>query len=391
MPQAGKMLLTYKYRIKDSTSRAKLNRMAGTVNFVFNYCNETSVKAIKRDHRWLSGYDLQYLVAGSSKELGLHSQTVQGICREYVSRRKQFRKIKLNWRTAKRHTGWIPFSKAGIELRDDSVKYCNHSLRFWKSRSLPEGSVIKGGSFNSDRRNRWYINLQVEVSDPPKYAGVQPSVGIDLGLKTHMSLSDGKKYEYPRYYRLQEEKLGKAQRAHKKNQVKSISAKIANQRKDWLHKTTTEIVNNYSTIYVGDVSSSKLSKTNMAKSVLDAGWFMAKTFFGYKSQKLGKDFEEIAESWTSRTCSDCGAISDHQGLRGLSVREWVCSSCGSVHDRDINAAKNILRLGHQTLLKESPDFNPGRMSSTFTDEIQAARTYDNYVITNELPNQLNFN
>ena len=355
-------MLTYKYRIKDSNSRTILTRMAGTVNFVFNYCNETSIKAIKRDHRWLSGYDLQYLVAGASKELGLHSQTVQGVCREYVSRRNQFKKVKLNWRTAKRHTGWIPFSKAGIEFHDDSVRYCRHTLRFWKSRSLPEGSVIKGGSFNSDRRGRWYVNIQVETSDSPTYHGTQPPVGIDLGLKTHMSLSDGKKYEYPRYYRLQEEKLGKAQRAHKKNQVKSISAKIANQRKDWVHKATTEIVNNYSTIYVGDVSSSKLAKTKMAKSVLDASWSMAKTFFGYKSIKLGKVFTEVAEAWTSRTCSDCGAIGNHQGLSGLSVREWICSNCGTLHDRDTNAALNILRIGHNTLLKESPDFNPGRMS-----------------------------
>ena len=105
------MILTYKYRIKDSSSRTILNRMSGTVNYVFNYCNETSIKAIKRDHRWLSGYDLQYLVAGSSKELGLHSQTVQGICREYVSRRNQFKKVKLNWRTAKRHKGDLQKSK----------------------------------------------------------------------------------------------------------------------------------------------------------------------------------------------------------------------------------------------------------------------------------------
>ena len=112
------------------------------------------------------------------------------------------------------------------------------------------------------------------------------------------------------------------------------------------------------------------AKTKMAKSVLDASWSMAKTFFGYKSIKLGKVFTEVAEAWTSRTCSDCGAIGNHQGLSGLSVREWICSNCGTLHDRDTNAALNILRIGHNTLLKESPDFNPGRMSSILIFRIE---------------------
>jgi transposase len=329
--------------------------MAVTVNFVFNYCNETSIKAIKRDHRFLSWIDLHALTAGSSKELGIHSQTIQKVCEEYVHRRKQFKKIKLNWRTSKRHTGWIPFRGSGIILSEDTVKYFGNILKFWKSRSLPEGSVIKGGNFNSDRRNRWYVNIQVEVPDPPKYQGTQPPVGIDLGLKIHMSLSDGTKYGYPKYYRLQEEKLGKAQRAHKKNQIKSINAKIANQRKDWLHKKTTDIVNKYGAIYVGDVNSSKLIKTNMSKSVMDSGWFMAKTFFGYKSQKLGKVFEERHETWSSCTCSVCLEETGPRGLSQLGIREWVCSNCGTLHDRDTNAALNILNppSGHRR-----PNGNP---------------------------------
>lgn len=343
------MILTYQYRIKDSISRKILNCMANKVNFVFNYCNETSIKAIRRDHRFLSRFDLHNLVSGSSKELSLHSQTLQVVCQEYTSRRKQFKKVKLNWRTYKRHTGWIPFSKSGIKLNVDNVRYCKHTFKFWKSRSIPENGEIRSGSFNSDRRGRWYVNIQVKLPDSNKYQGTQPPVGIDLGLKTHMTLSDGTKYEYPRYYRFQEEKLRKAQTAHKKNQVKNISAKIANRRKDWLHKVTTRIVKNYSAIFIGNVSSNKLAKTNMAKSIMDSGWFMTKTFFGYKSQKLGKDFEERNESGSSCTCSVCLEKTGPRGLSQLGVREWKCSKCGTLHDRDTNAALNILRFPSKAL------------------------------------------
>jgi len=93
----------------------------------------------------------------------------------------------------------------------------------------------------------------------------------------------------------------------------------------------------------------------MSKSVHDAGWFMAKTFFGYKATKLGKDFEERHEAWSSCTCSSCLEVTGPRGLKQLGVREWVCSNCGTLHDRDTNAALNILNLplGHQR-----PNGNP---------------------------------
>src|SRR3990172_6947319 len=117
------MILTYKYRIKDSNSSIYLDRMSRSVNYVWNYCNETSFNAIRNNSKWLSDYDLHNLISGSSKELKLHSQTVQSIATEFALRRKQFKKRKLRWRS-KKSLGWIPFIKTGVSIDDDTVKSC---------------------------------------------------------------------------------------------------------------------------------------------------------------------------------------------------------------------------------------------------------------------------
>ena len=156
-------IITYKFRIKDATTAKRLNRMAGAVNFVWNYCNETSVKAVKYDRKWLSAYDLHKLTAECSSELGLHSHTIQKICTEYATRRLQFRKLRLNWRSKKRSLGWIPFKSNGIKIKGDKLVYCKQTFRFWKSREI-DGKV-KEGSFVQDARGRWHVCLQCEVED----------------------------------------------------------------------------------------------------------------------------------------------------------------------------------------------------------------------------------
>jgi len=102
------------------------------------------------------------------------------------------------------------------------------------------------------------------------------------------------------------------------------------------------MVDRYQNIIVGDVSSVKLARTRMAKAVLDSGWGLLKSFLDYKSQQAARTFELVSETNTSVTCSTCGALSGPRGVNGLIVRSWVCSDCGESHDRDVNAARNIL-------------------------------------------------
>ena len=116
-------------------------------------------------------------------------------------------------------------------------------------------------------------------------------------------------------------------------------------------KLSTQMVKDNAAIFVGDVASAKLVKTRMAKSTLDAGWAMLKTMLEYMSHQAGVVFEVVNGGYTTQTCSCCGGIpaSSPKGRAGLRIREWVCSGCGTEHDRDTNAAKNIIAAGHRRL------------------------------------------
>ena len=270
-----KQILTYSFRIKDATKCKELSSMARAVNFVWNYCNETSVDALRNRGKWLSKYDFNPLVRGAAKDLGLHSQTVQLIAYEYVTRRIQFKKIKLRWRGYK-SLGWIPLGKDGIRIENDCLIHNKMHFRFWKSREI-EGK-IKCGSLTQDSRGRWYVQLQCEVEEK-RIAGSE-SVGLDLGLKTFAVESTGIKHEIGRWYRKVERRLGVLQQEKRKRQIKTLHAKIKNKRKDELHKLSDKLIKENGLVVVGDVGGLKLCKTRMAKSVLDAGWSSFRTMLG---------------------------------------------------------------------------------------------------------------
>jgi putative transposase len=166
-----------------------------------------------------------------------------------------------------------------------------------------------------------------------------------LGLKETVATSDGAKLQSGHFYRSIEQKIASAQRRGHKGQAKRLHRRAARRRKDALHKFSKKIVNEYQTIVIGDVSSLRLAKTPMAKSVLDAGWGMLKTQLQYKGQQAGRCVLIVSERNTTRTCSSCTALTGPAGLDMLVVRTWVCSACGDTHDRDVNAARNILSVG----------------------------------------------
>lgn len=347
-------MLTFRYRVKDSTSGTHLQRMAWAVNTVWNFAQEVSLLIWQRERRFSTAFDLINLCAGASTELGISSETIAEVCREYVTRRKQFKKRRLKWRSRKRSLGWIPLKMRFLKVQGDTIRYQQRRFRFWASR--PIHGTPKTGSFSQDARGRWYLNLQCEVEDPGIPVGIA-EIGIDLGLTNQVTCSDqdepNRRENLTRQYA---EPLAKAQRAHKAKRVKAIHAKIANARQDWTHKLSTAIVARAALIVVGNVSSIKLVKTRFAKSVYDASWSDFKAQLVYKAMRLGVRYVEVNEAWSSVTCADCGARSGPRGLRALGVRVWTCSHCGAVHDRDRNASRNILRAGRCTLSRESPDF-----------------------------------
>lgn len=346
---------TLRVRIKDRHA-AVLSRMAREVNFVWNYLNELSSRSIRERGVFLSGYDLDCYTRGSSRELTINSQTLQAISAEYATRRKQFRKSRLSWRKSggtRRSLGWIPVKGQTVRFRNGQVVYGGHHFKIWDSYGLSK-YTFKQGSFSEDSRGRWYFNIAVEVQ--PEQSMGKGSVGLDLGLKTTATASHGDCLEAGRFYRDQEQKLAVAQRARNKRRVKAIHAKIANRRKDALHKFSRRLVNENALIVVGNVSPKQLSKTRMAKSVHDAGWAMLKTMLDYKCAHAGNVFIEVDEKDTTQTCSECGAKPESRpkGIAGLGIREWTCDACGAHHDRDINAARNILALGRERLAEGIP-------------------------------------
>lgn len=345
-----KQTKTLKVRVKDKHTPL-LNDMACSVNFAWNYINELSHRSIKERGIFLSEYDLHPYTKGAGKELGLHSQTLQCVAKEYVTRRKQFKKSRLDWRRSggvRRSLGWIPINTGAASWKNGQVYHNGHYFKAWDSYGLSQYK-FRTASFNEDARGRWYFNVVVEMEAKPSTG--KSAVGIDLGLKTIATPSHGEALDAGRWYRGLEDALGKAQRARQKKRIKAIHAKIANRRKDALHQFSRRLVDNHAAIFVGNVSSIKLVKTRMAKSVLDAGWSMLKTMLEYKSEHASVVFDEVNEAYTTQTCSSCGVLPPERpkGIAGLGIREWTCSACGVTHDRDRNAAMNILALGHERL------------------------------------------
>jgi IS605 OrfB family transposase len=207
------------------------------------------------------------------------------------------------------------------------------------------------------------------------------AVGIDLGLKDTAATSDGDKLLAGQFYRGIEQRISLAQRHGHKRQAKRLHRTAARRRKDALHKFSGQIVGKYQQIIIGDVSSLKLAKTRMAKSVLDAGWGMLKAQLKYKGEYAGRCVLIIDERNTTRTCSSCRALTGPSGLDRLVVRRWVCSGCGVTHDRDVNAARNILFAGVswklETISSEAiAKMGVGPSESPFRRRLQTAHCCD---------------
>lgn len=175
---------TLKLRIKDKHAKTLL-AMAREVNLVWNYCNETSHRAIRERQQWLSGFDLQKLTNGLSKCDGVQigSPTAQQVCEDYAKARKQFRRSRLKWRvsnpqSSKYSLGWVPFKARAVQYKNGQIQFAGFKFGLWDSYGLSQ-YALRAGSFSEDSRGRWYLNICVQVETQP--SGGTAAVGIDLG------------------------------------------------------------------------------------------------------------------------------------------------------------------------------------------------------------------
>jgi putative transposase len=329
-----------------------LNAAAIEVNQIWNYANATSYKAARPffgPSKWLTAFDLDKLTAGATAYFDrIGSETIQRINAEFATRRRQFAKAKLKWRVskgAKRSLGWIPFKAVQVKRRGKSLRFSGKAIRVFEQERL-EGVKWKSGCFAQDAVGHWWLCLPVAVP-LQTCAPSTESVGLDLGLKSTAASSDGAKLEAGHFYRQIEQRIAQAQRRAHPRQAKRLHRTAARRRKDALHRFSREIINRYQWIFVGDVSSTKLARTRLAKSVHDAGWGMLKTQLLYKGQQAGRSVRIVNERNTTRVCSSCESLTGPAGLDMLAVRTWVCSECSVTHDRDVNAARNILSAGRR--------------------------------------------
>lgn len=354
VPVADTVLLTFRFRVKDRHAR-RLRRMARDVNQVWNWCGGAQEHAYRVWGRWPNQATLNRGLAGLGEHFNLGSDIFQAIAAQWlVSRDKHKRRPK--WRVSRgsrRSLGWVPFqaAKRSIKVMDAGIRFNRHVFQIWRHREIPED--IRSGSFSEDADGHWFLNLVCRV--PADHEVGSGEVGIDLGLKDFAALSDGTKITNPRHLRKSAVALAKAQRAGRKRLARKIHRKVAAQRRHFLHTESARIARTYRFVAVGDVNSAGLARTRMAKSVLDAGWSTFRHMLSYKlAMTPGSRYVEAGERYSTQTCSCCGSrTGSPKGVKGLGVRSWECEDCGTLHDRDTNAALNILTSGRSIALRET--------------------------------------
>jgi putative transposase len=233
-------------------------------------------------------------------------------------------------------------------------------VKFIKHRELETGSTIKSCTVSKSKTGKYYISILVEFSKEIKKVIPKSILGLDMSMQSLFVDSQNNKANYSRFFRKSEKKLAKEQRilskcklgSNNRNKqrlkVSRVHEKIANQRLDFLHKLSRNLVNNYDVIVVEDIDLQNMSQClNFGKSVSDNGFGMLRTFLNYKLEEAGKYFLKVGKWFpSSKTCSCCGFINKELTLK---VRTWTCGNCNVKHDRDYNAAINIRNEGIKLL------------------------------------------
>ena len=296
---------------------------------------------------YFSKYDFQNSLAGVSKQLNINSHTIQAILMQaYTTWQRCFKKIakKPRLKGKRNKLNSIPFPDALNTPINNKIKIpLLGEIRYFKQ-ELPIGK-IKCGRIKK-LASGWYLDLTINTNHTFSIKQTDNVVGIDPGFSTLLTLSNGVKIENPRELRKREKRIGQAQRSHNKKLTRRLHERLKNIKKNRNHKISRKLLENYRTIYWSDDNFKGLSRLH-GKSIGEAGLGQIRDFLTYKAQLLA-DREIILVSSVNSTkcCSNCGTINKSlSGLDSLAVRYWVCEVCGASHDRDINAAMNILNTG----------------------------------------------
>lgn len=354
----------FKYRFYPTPEQAaELSRTFGCIRLVWNkalnerqrrYSDEQQstnyAQASASLTAWKRTPELAFLNDVSAVPLQQTLRHQQKAFSNFFAKRAGFPKFK----SRKKSRASAEYTRSSFRWRDGQLTLAKMSepLDIRWSRTLPgEPTTV---TISRDPAGRWFVSI-LTVDTVTALPQVDAAVGVDVGLTTIAALSTGEKIVNPRHERADRRKLAKTHRALSRKQKGSnnqdkarlklarIHGRIADRRADHLHKLSTRLIRENQAIAIEDLAVRTMVKNRrLARAISDAGWRQLRTMLEYKARWYGRDLM-VVDRWypSTRACSDCGAVGDRLPL---DVRVWTCQ-CGSFHDRDVNAARNLLAAG----------------------------------------------
>ena len=350
------MLRAYKYRIYPTDTQANLiDRHIGSARFVFNLALETKQTAYAGQRVNLSCFDLIKQLPDLKKECEwlkeVNSQSLQQSIVNLDVAFTGFFKGKSSFPHFKRKAGKGSFTiPQSVSLKNGRILVPKFKGGISIILHRPIKGTIKQATISRTLTGKYFASILCETGDairPKAPIKESTTVGIDLGVKTYLVTSDGKEFDNPKFLRKAQSRLRYVQRKYSKYKGKRtkhrlalLHEKVTNQRKNFLHKTSSELIKNHDSIAIEDLAVSNMVKNHcLAQSISDASWGMFVTMLEYKAEWYGKNILKIGKfEPSSKTCSCCGSINKELTLQD---REWTCKSCGTLLNRDANAAMNI--------------------------------------------------
>lgn len=362
------MLKAYKYRIyPNSEQRMQIAKTFGCCRFVYNRtlayrkeiyekekksvsktnCNNYCNRELKKEYEWLKEVD-KFALTNAIYNM---DSAYQKFFKEHAG----YPKFKSKHGNHKSYT--TNFTNGNIMVEFESSKVKLPKLKEVKTKLHRTFSgQIKSATVSQVPSGKYYVSILVET-EHKELSHTTQKTGLDLGIKDLCITSDGRKYENPKIIKKYERKLGRLQRqlAHKekrsqnyyktKKRIALCHEKIANARKDHLHKISYEIISENQVIVSENLQIKNMVKNHhLAKSINDVSWYELTRQLEYKAKWNGREYIKIDTFYaSSQLCSVCGY--KNTDTKDLAVREWICPVCGAKHDRDVNAAKNILAEG----------------------------------------------
>ena len=334
---------------------------------MYNETLATRKNAWEQEQKSISHYDTIKMLPRwkqSKPELrSVYSQILQEVCtRVDLAFSAFFHRMKAEKKAGyPRFKGYgrynsFTYPQTGFELLDNGLQLSKIGI-VKISLHRPICGNIKTLNIRRDAVGNWYANFSCEI-EPEPLPKLEKAIGIDVGLESFATFSDGRKVSNPRFFRRDENELAKAQRklsktergtpkwAKRRKIIAHIHQRIANRRKDFAHKLSCSLVNEYGVIALEKLNSKNMLQNHrLAKSISDAAWYQLAQYIQYKAEEAGRECVLVDPRNTSKRCSRCGTLVE----KSLSVRVHSCPVCGLEIDRDQNAAINILGLGLQSL------------------------------------------